>query len=100
MLDRLNLPESSAVATQDILLPVTRATGRYRRLPNEQVETAICHDLALMFRWFNQIGESGNPNPEISLCPVGSFAGPVAANSPAVLTPPIPQQGSCVARAR
>ncbi len=39
-----------------------------------------------------------NRNPKISLVSVGYFAGPVAANSPAVLTPPIPQWGPCVVR--
>ncbi len=41
-----------------------------------------------------------NPNSKIFCAFRSLVAGPVAANSPGVLTPPIPQWGPSVARAR
>ena len=51
--DELTMPE---VATQ-----LSRTMGReiqFRQMPDEQVEGAMGHDIATMFRWFNEVGYS------------------------------------------
>jgi len=54
--DELTLPNVAA--------DLSKAMGRsirFQQFPDEQVEAAMGHDLALMFRWFNQVGYSINP---------------------------------------
>ena len=49
--DELTIPEVAAL--------FTKATGRsirFQEFPLDQVETAMGHDLATMFRWFNDVG--------------------------------------------
>jgi uncharacterized protein YbjT (DUF2867 family) len=49
--DELTIPEVAAL--------LTKATGRsirFQEFPLDQVEAAMGHDLATMFRWFNDVG--------------------------------------------
>jgi uncharacterized protein YbjT (DUF2867 family) len=49
--DELTIPEAAA--------HLTKATGRsirFQEFPLDQVEAAMGHDLATMFRWFNDVG--------------------------------------------
>jgi uncharacterized protein YbjT (DUF2867 family) len=49
--DELTMPE---VAAQ--LSKVTGRSIQFQALPLEQAEAALGHDLATMFRWFNEVG--------------------------------------------
>jgi uncharacterized protein YbjT (DUF2867 family) len=49
--DELTIPEAAALLTK-----VTGRSIRFQEFPLDQVEAAMGHDLATMFRWFNDVG--------------------------------------------
>jgi uncharacterized protein YbjT (DUF2867 family) len=49
--DELTMPEVSAQLSK-----VTGRSIQFQALPLEQAEAALGHDLATMFRWFNEVG--------------------------------------------
>lgn len=49
--DELTMPETAALLTKAIGRPI-----RFQEFPMDQAEKAIGHDLATMFRWFNDVG--------------------------------------------
>jgi uncharacterized protein YbjT (DUF2867 family) len=49
--DELTMPETVALLTPAMGRPI-----RFQEFPMEQVEAAMGHDLATMFRWFNEVG--------------------------------------------
>jgi uncharacterized protein YbjT (DUF2867 family) len=49
--DELTIPEVAALFTK-----VTGRSIRFQEFPLDQVEAAMGHDLATMFRWFNDVG--------------------------------------------
>lgn len=49
--DELTMPETVAQLTHAMGRPI-----RFQEFPMEQVEAAMGHDLATMFRWFNEVG--------------------------------------------
>ncbi|MGH9846798.1 MAG: NmrA family NAD(P)-binding protein, partial [Blastocatellia bacterium] len=54
--DDLTMPEVAVHLSQAMGRPV-----RFQEFPIEQAEGAMGHDVALMFRWFNDVGYSVNP---------------------------------------
>lgn len=54
--DDLTMPEVAVHLSQAMGRPV-----RFQEFPIEQAEAAMGHDVALMFRWFNDVGYSVNP---------------------------------------
>jgi uncharacterized protein YbjT (DUF2867 family) len=53
--DELTMPETAAQLTHAIGRPI-----RFQEFPMEQAEAAMGHDLATMFRWFNEVGYAIN----------------------------------------
>jgi len=53
--DDLAMPEAAAQLTHAIGRPI-----RFQEFPMEQAEAAMGHDLATMFRWFNEVGYAIN----------------------------------------
>ena len=51
--DTLTMPEVAAQLSRTKGRPI-----RFQQMPDDQVEAAMGHDLALMFRWFNEVGYS------------------------------------------
>ena len=51
--DTLTMPEVAAHLSRTKGRPI-----RFQQMPDDQVEAAMGHDLALMFRWFNEVGYS------------------------------------------
>lgn len=51
--DTLTMPEVAAHLSRTKRRPI-----RFQQMPDDQVEAAMGHDLALMFRWFNEVGYS------------------------------------------
>lgn len=49
--DELTIPETAALLTKAIGRPI-----RFQEFPLAQTEAAMGHDLATMFRWFNEVG--------------------------------------------
>ena len=49
--DELTIPETAALLTKAMGRPI-----RYQEFPMDQAEAAMGHDLATMFRWFNEVG--------------------------------------------
>ncbi|MGZ8366785.1 MAG: NmrA/HSCARG family protein [Nitrospira sp.] len=49
--DELTMPQTAALLTQAMGRPI-----RFQEFPMDQAETAMGHDLATMFRWFNEVG--------------------------------------------
>ena len=49
--DELTIPETAALLTKAIGRPI-----RFQEFPIDQAEAAMGHDLATMFRWFNEVG--------------------------------------------
>ena len=49
--DELTLPETAALLTKAMGRPI-----RFQEFPMDQAEAAMGHDLATMFRWFNEVG--------------------------------------------
>ena len=49
--DELTIPEAAAFLTKAMGRPI-----RFHELPLDQAEAAMGHDLATMFRWFNDVG--------------------------------------------
>lgn len=49
--DELTMPETAALLTQTMGRPI-----RFQEFPMDQAETAMGHDFATMFRWFNEVG--------------------------------------------
>ncbi len=49
--DELTIPDAL-----DILSTSMRKKIQYEQLPDEQLENALGHDMAVMFRWFNKVG--------------------------------------------
>ncbi|MGH7259306.1 MAG: NmrA/HSCARG family protein [Nitrospiraceae bacterium] len=49
--DDLTMPETAALLTKAIGRPI-----RFQEFPLDQAEAAMGHDLAVMFRWFNEVG--------------------------------------------
>lgn len=49
--DELTMPETAALLTQAMGRPI-----RFQEFPMDQAETAMGHDFATMFRWFNEVG--------------------------------------------
>ncbi|HEY3489090.1 MAG TPA: NmrA/HSCARG family protein [Candidatus Deferrimicrobiaceae bacterium] len=53
--DELTIPEALSVISR-----VTKHDIRYEVLPEERLESTLGHDMALMYRWFNEVGYSVN----------------------------------------
>jgi uncharacterized protein YbjT (DUF2867 family) len=53
--DELTIPESARLLTKAMGRPI-----RFQEFPLDQVEAAMGHDLATMFRWFNDVGYTIN----------------------------------------
>lgn len=53
--DELTIPEAAALLTKG-----TGRSIRFQEFPLDQVEAAMGHDLATMFRWFNDVGYTIN----------------------------------------
>jgi uncharacterized protein YbjT (DUF2867 family) len=53
--DELTMPETAALLTKAMGRPI-----RFQEFPIDQAEAAMGHDLATMFRWFNEIGYAIN----------------------------------------
>lgn len=53
--DDLTMPEAAALLTKAMGRPI-----RFQEFQMEQAETAMGHDLATMFRWFNEVGYAIN----------------------------------------
>ena len=72
-----------ALTMSEVAAHLSRTMGRqiqYQQLPDEQVEAAMGHDFAVMFRWFNEVGYSVDI-PALSQrygIPLTSFADVVA----------------------
>ena len=49
--DELTIPETAALLTKAMGRPI-----RFQEFPMDQAEAAMGHDLATMFRWFNEVG--------------------------------------------
>ena len=49
--DDLTIPETAALLTKAMGRPI-----RFQEFPMDQAEAAMGHDLATMFRWFNEVG--------------------------------------------
>ena len=49
--DELTMPETAALLTKAMGRPI-----RFQEFPMDQAEAAMGHDLATMFRWFNEVG--------------------------------------------
>ena len=49
--DDLTMPETAALLTKAMGRPI-----RFQEFPMDQAEAAMGHDLATMFRWFNEVG--------------------------------------------
>ena len=49
--DDLTMPETAALLTKGMGRPI-----RFQEFPMDQAEVAMGHDLAAMFRWFNEVG--------------------------------------------
>jgi uncharacterized protein YbjT (DUF2867 family) len=49
--DDLTMPETAALLTKGMGRPI-----RFQEFPMDQAEAAMGHDLATMFRWFNEVG--------------------------------------------
>ncbi len=49
--DDLTMPETAALLTKAMGRPI-----RFQEFPMDQAEAAMGHDLARMFRWFNEVG--------------------------------------------
>ena len=49
--DDLTMPETAALLTKAMGRPI-----RFQEFPLDQAEAAMGHDLAVMFRWFNEVG--------------------------------------------
>ena len=49
--DELSMPETAALLTKAMGRPI-----RFQEFPMDQAEAAMGHDLATMFRWFNEVG--------------------------------------------
>lgn len=49
--DELTMPDTAALLTTALGRPI-----RFQEFPIEQAETAMGHDFATMFRWFNDVG--------------------------------------------
>ena len=49
--DELSMPETAALLTKAMGRPI-----RFQEFPMDQAEKAMGHDLATMFRWFNEVG--------------------------------------------
>jgi uncharacterized protein YbjT (DUF2867 family) len=49
--DELTMPETAALLTEAMSRPI-----RFQEFQMEQAEAAMGHDLATMFRWFNEVG--------------------------------------------
>lgn len=55
--DELTMPDAAVHLSKTLGRSI-----RFQQFPDDQVEAAMGHDLALMFRWFNQVGYSINPS--------------------------------------
>jgi uncharacterized protein YbjT (DUF2867 family) len=53
--DELTIPEAARLLTKAMGRPI-----RFQEFPLDQVEAAMGHDLATMFRWFNDVGYTIN----------------------------------------
>ena len=53
--DELTIPETAALLTKAMGRPI-----RFQEFPMDQAEAAMGHDLATMFRWFNEVGYAIN----------------------------------------
>ena len=53
--DELTMPEVARLLSRSLGREV-----RYQQLPDDQAEAAMGHDFAVMFRWFNTTGYSGD----------------------------------------
>jgi uncharacterized protein YbjT (DUF2867 family) len=49
--DELTIPEVAALLTKSMGRPIS-----FQEFPSEQAESALGHDFAVMFRWFNEVG--------------------------------------------
>jgi hypothetical protein len=49
--DELTIPEVAAFLTKTMGRPVS-----FQEFPLDQAESALGHDFAVMFRWFNEVG--------------------------------------------
>jgi len=53
--DELTMPETAALLTKAMGRPI-----RFQEFPIDQAEATMGHDLAMMFRWFNEVGYAIN----------------------------------------
>lgn len=53
--DALTMPEVAAHLSHTMGRPI-----RYQQMPDDQVEAAVGHDFAVMFRWLNEVGFSAD----------------------------------------